>query len=130
MIICNTTYWKVPVVGRIDFELWWCKIQNISKYGIKISFEFHIIWSLQYLLWKLLEGFDVKTGAFHVKMDFWIIIHANILPRMTNREPFSKCQLFADLLRCHQWNLHIWRMPWQISLFFTKIELKEQPCRK
>ncbi len=36
--ICDSTYRKVPVVGRLDFELWGCKVK-ISQNSPKVNFE-------------------------------------------------------------------------------------------
>ena len=52
----DSTYRKVQVVGRLDFELRGMQSQNISKYSPKI-----ILWNLQYLILKLLERFGAKT---------------------------------------------------------------------
>ncbi len=37
IIICDSTYQKVPVIGRLDFELWECKVkisQNMVNFEI------------------------------------------------------------------------------------------------
>ena len=44
--------------------------QNILKYGSKVNFKVSHIWNLQYLVFKLLEGFDVKNIV--LKMGFSI----------------------------------------------------------
>ena len=49
---CDSTYQKVPVVGRLDFELWVVQIQNISKCGPKVDFE--ISYDLESSILKLL----------------------------------------------------------------------------
>ncbi len=38
-IICDSTYRKVPVVGRRDFELWGCKVKISQHYIPKVDFE-------------------------------------------------------------------------------------------
>ncbi len=61
ILICDSTYRKVPVVGRLDFELWGCKVkisQNIVPMPI---LRFHIHWNLQYLILNIPEGFVAKT---------------------------------------------------------------------
>ncbi len=35
----HETYRKIPVVGRLDLEIMWMQIQNISKYSPKVNFE-------------------------------------------------------------------------------------------
>ena len=41
---CDSTYRKVPVVGRLDFELKGCKVKIFQKYGSKVNFEIsHIL---------------------------------------------------------------------------------------
>ena len=39
---------------------------KLSQYDPKVNMRFHIFWNFQYLLSKLLEGFDIKQH-FHVK---------------------------------------------------------------
>ena len=59
--LCDSTYQKVPVVERLDFELWSYKVKIISKYSPKVDFESsHILESSVLTLWKELEGFDIK----------------------------------------------------------------------
>ncbi len=59
--ICDSTYRKVPVVGRLDFELWGCKVKISQNKVPKTILKFHILWDLQYLILKSLEGFGAKT---------------------------------------------------------------------
>ena len=71
--LCDSTYWKVPVVGRLDLELWGCKVkmsQNIvpklilrSKIFNTQSFSY-----LKDLEWK--QRFHVETGPLncHLKI--------------------------------------------------------------
>ncbi len=61
LTICDSTYRKVPVVGRLDFELWRCKVKISQNIVPKSILRFHILWNLQYLIYKLLEGFGAKT---------------------------------------------------------------------
>ncbi len=59
--ICDSTYRKVPVVGRLDFEFWGFKVKVSQNIVPKSILKFHILWNLQYLILKLLVGFGAKT---------------------------------------------------------------------
>ena len=59
--ICDSTYRKVPVVGKLEFELWGCTVKISQNMVQKWILRFHILWNLQYLIFKLLEGFGAKT---------------------------------------------------------------------
>ncbi len=61
LCICDSTYQNVPVVGRLDFELWGCKVKISQNIVPKLILRFHIFWNFQYLIFKLLEGFGAKT---------------------------------------------------------------------
>ncbi len=69
--ICDPTYQKVPVVRRLDFELWECKVKISQNMFSKSILRFHIFWNLQYLIFKVLQGFCAKT-VFSCKNDLWI----------------------------------------------------------
>ena len=57
---------KIPVVRRLDFELWWCKVKISQNIVPKSILRFHIFWNLQYLMKDL-----VQEQCFNVKMDLW-----------------------------------------------------------
>ncbi len=40
--ICDSTYGKLPVVGRLDFELWGCKVKRSQNIVSKSILRFHI----------------------------------------------------------------------------------------
>ena len=66
-------YRKVPVVGKLDFELWRCKVKISQNMVPRLILRLHVFWNLQSLLSKLLEGHDVKM-VLHINIDFWIVI--------------------------------------------------------
>ncbi len=93
--ICDSTYRKVPVVGRLDFELWRRKVK-ISQYIVpKSILRFHILWNLQYLTFKLLEGFGAQNSDFVSKYQYFVQI-----PKF--QEPSPQNQLFTNLQWCPQ----------------------------
>ena len=57
----DSTNRKVPVVGRLDYELWECKVKISQNKVPKSILRFYILWNLQHLIFKLLEGFWAKT---------------------------------------------------------------------
>ncbi len=44
--ICDSTCRKVPVVRRLDFELWGCKVKISQNIVPKSILRFHILWHL------------------------------------------------------------------------------------
>ncbi len=58
---CVSTYCKVPVVERLDFELWGCKGELSQNIVPKSILRFHMFLNLQYLIFKLLDGYGAKT---------------------------------------------------------------------
>ncbi len=66
--ICDSTYQKVPVVRRLEFELQACKVKMSHNVVPRLILRFHIIFNLLYLHSKSC------LKDFHVKMDFWIAI--------------------------------------------------------
>ncbi len=65
--IWDSTYQKVPFVGRLHFELGGSKTK-ISKHSLKVDFKISHICNLQQLLSNMLEGFDIKTMIWHPSM--------------------------------------------------------------
>ena len=66
--ICDSTYRRVPVVGRLDFELWGDKVKISQNIVPKSILRFYILWDLQYLIFKLLEGvFSCKNCPLNFK---------------------------------------------------------------
>ncbi len=43
----DSTYRKVPVVRRLDFELWGCKVKISQNIVPKSVLRFHILWNFQ-----------------------------------------------------------------------------------
>ncbi len=80
-------YWKVPVVGRLNFEFWESKI----KIGPKVDIEISQILESSILSLSIVEGFDAENCYFHVKMDFGKVnfepltqlVHFNVLSHIT-----------------------------------------------
>ncbi len=70
--ICDSTYRKVPVVGRLNFELRGCKVKISQNMVPKLILRFHKFGNLQYLIFKILEGFGAKTVFSCKKMDICI----------------------------------------------------------
>ncbi len=128
-ITCDSAYRKVPdtIVRKLDFELQRCKVKISQNMVPRLILRFHIF--LQYLLTKLLEGFDVKAVS-SCKNVLLTCLYCYSVHRSTNLwERFSQNQLFINLLHCLQWNYHIFRLKnamLDCNNFCTKIELKEQ----
>ena len=107
--------------------------QNISKYGpiTRSNLRFHIFWSLQYLLSKLLEGFYVKM-VLSYKIG---LLNCYCMPILcpdfqTSTASSSKSTVHLSVMMSSI-TLSYVRMQCRISKkFCTKIEHKEQPCRK
>ena len=127
---CNSTYRKVPVIGRLDFELWWCKVkisQNIAPTSI---LKFHIFWNLQYLILKLLEGL-VQKQCFHVKMELWIAkITILCTDFQTLQAFFSQSTFHQSVMTCSIKLPHFKNAMSDFKKFCTKIDQKEQLFRK
>ncbi len=60
-IKCDSTYQKVPIIRRLDIELWGGKVKISQNIVPKSILRFYTLWNLQYLIFKLLEGFCAKT---------------------------------------------------------------------
>ena len=73
------------VVGRPEFELQWSKPKYLKLWPQdRYILRFHIFWNLQYLLSKLLEGYDVKTVFSCNNGLFKLLLYTNALPRFLN----------------------------------------------
>ncbi len=94
---CDSTYRKVPVVGRLDFELWGCKVKISQNMDTKSILRFYILWNLQYLIFKLHEGFGAKL-VFPCQNWPLNCKNTNTLYRFPNFKAFSQNQLFTNLL--------------------------------
>ncbi len=98
LTICVSTYRKVPVVRRLDIELWGCKVKISQNIVPKSILRFHILWNLHYLILELLEEFGVKTvlSCQNEPLNCQNTITLYRFPIVL--EPFSQNQLFANLL--------------------------------
>ncbi len=83
--ICNLTHRKVPVVGRLDFEFRGYKVKISQNVVPKSILRFHIfwLWTLHYLIFKLLEGFGAKQ-CVHIKNGHLNCQNTNTLYRFPN----------------------------------------------
>ncbi len=74
-IICDSTYQKVPVVGRLEFELWGCKVKISQNIVPKSILWFHNFGSLESSILNLKVTWRiwwVQKQCFNVKIDLWI----------------------------------------------------------
>ncbi len=58
--VCDSTYRKVVVVGRLDFEIRGCKVKYLEIWSQRSILRFHLFWNLRLILSSLLEGFGVR----------------------------------------------------------------------
>ncbi len=77
LLICDSTYQKIPVVGRFNFELQECKVKIPQNMVPRSILTYHKFWNLQYLLCMLLEEFDVKTVFLCKNESSKLLLHAN-----------------------------------------------------
>ena len=108
MCICDSTYQKVPVVGRLDIELWGCikyfKIWSLSRFWDFTSFGI-----FNTLIFKLLEVFGAKS-LFSCKNGALNCPNTNALYKFSLcEEPFSQNQFFTNQSWHPQWNYNISR---------------------
>ncbi len=102
---CDSTYRKVPVVGRLNFELWVCKVKIHQNIVPKSILGFHML--LNHQLKDL-----VQKQRFHVKIDLWIAktpiglfcTDSQILKSLFLKINFSQIFLWHP-----QWKSHISR---------------------
>ncbi len=83
MFKCDSTYRKVPVVGKLAFEIWGCKVKISKNIVTKSHLRFHIFCNLRYLIIKVLEGFCAKT-VFSCKNGLLNCQNTNTLYRFPN----------------------------------------------
>ncbi len=126
---CDSTYRKVhiQVVGRLDFELWGCKVKISQNIVPKSILRFHILWNLQYLILKLLEGFGAKT-VFSCQNWPLNCQNTNTLYRFTNfKSLFSKSTFQKSVMTSSIKLPYFKNAMSDFKHFCTKIEMKEQP---
>ena len=123
--ICYSTYHKVPVVRRLDFELWGCIFKISQNVVPKSNLRCHILWNLQYLIFKLLETlFLCQNWLQFPKYQYFVQISKF-------QEPFFSKSTFHQSVMTSSINLpYLKNAMSDFKNFCTKIEMKEQPVKK
>ncbi len=79
---------KVPVVVKSSLSYEGAKSKYLKIWYHGQILRFHLFWNLQYLLTKLLEGFDIKTAFSSKNGHLELLVSARICPGFQTLKAF------------------------------------------
>ncbi len=126
---CDSKYQKVPVVGRLDFEL---QCQNVSKCGSKVNFEILCVSEFSMLTLQVAWLRYYIKAACSQKYKILNCYCALILCPYSKLQErfFSKSTFYQPVMASSMKLPYLKNIMSNIYFFCIKIELKEQPFRK